>query len=109
MAKQCCSEPQISTLHDSTCIHASGKHTPCCNRHSLHACAEHHTVQVAAYTSGQLSVSTFDCLLLQHVLWQRPDESRRIADYIMQQLAADDGMQQAEYLLTGACHSACTC
>lgn len=64
-------------------------------------------LQVAAYTSGQLSVSTFDCLLLQHVLWQRPDESRRIADYIMQQLAADDGMQQAEYLLTGMYARAC--
>ena len=58
-------------------------------------------MQVPAFTSGQLQVSTFDCLLLQHVLWQRPDEGPRIADWIMQRLAADDGMQQAEYLLTG--------
>ena len=57
--------------------------------------------QVAAYTSGQLTVSQFDCLLLQHVLWQRPDEGPRIADWLLQQLAADDGLQQAEYLLTG--------
>ena len=63
---------------------------------------EARATQVAAYTSGRLHVTTFDCLLLQHVLWQRPDEGPRIADYIMTELAADDGMQQAEYLLTGA-------
>ena len=59
--------------------------------------------QVAAYTSGQLQVCAFDCLLLQHVLWQRPDEGPRIADWVMTQLAEDDGMQQAEYLMTGGC------
>ena len=59
-------------------------------------------LQVAAFTSGRRRVSRFDCLLLQHVLWQRPAEGPRIGDYILQQLGAEDDLQQAEYLFQGA-------
>ena len=57
---------------------------------------------MAAYTSGRTRVSKFDCLLLQHVLWQRPAEGPRIGDYILQQLGAEDDLQSAEYLFQGA-------
>ena len=33
-------------------------------------------------------------LLLQHVLWQRPDNADRIGDWILSQLSADDGTKQ---------------
>lgn len=58
-------------------------------------------LQVAAYTNGRQVVSEFDCLLLQHVLWQRPGESQRIADYLLSQTASDSGAQ-IELLLAGA-------
>ena len=64
-------------------------------------------LQVAAFTSGRKRVSRFDCLLLQHVLWQRPAEGPRIGDYILQQLGAEDDLQQAEYLFQGSPHMLC--
>jgi MoxR-like ATPase len=50
---------------------------------------------VAAYCNGRSSVSEFDCLLLQHILWQRPAEADRIYDWLLGQLAVDDGIKQA--------------
>lgn len=57
-------------------------------------------LQVAAYTNGRETVSEYDCLLLQHVLWQRPGESQRIGDYLLAQTASDSGAQ-IELLLAG--------
>ncbi|KAL4443602.1 hypothetical protein ABPG75_011339 [Micractinium tetrahymenae] len=64
-------------------------------------------MQVAAYTSGRGRVAEYDCLLLRHVLWQRPDESERIYDWLLSNLASDDGMQQMQYLLSGMFGRAC--
>lgn len=64
-------------------------------------------MQVAAYTNGRDVVSVYDCLLLQHVLWNRPDEAERIADWMLGQLANDNGMQQMQYLLSGMFGRAC--
>lgn len=64
-------------------------------------------MQVAAYTNGREVVSVYDCLLLQHVLWNRPEESERIADWMLGQLANDNGMQQMQYLLSGMFGRAC--
>jgi hypothetical protein len=58
-------------------------------------------LQVAAYTSGRLAVNKFDCLLLQHILWQRPDEAQRINDFLLDRLAADSSTQQTDYLFNG--------
>eukprot|EP00951_Prasinocladus_malaysianus_P006203 scaffold44029_cov39-Prasinocladus_malaysianus.AAC.1 len=51
-------------------------------------------LHVAAYTNGRSSVTEVDCLLLQHVLWDRPDLADRIYDWILGQLAIDDGLKQ---------------
>lgn len=64
-------------------------------------------LQVAAYTNGRLSLTEYDCLLLQHVLWQRPEECERIADWLLQKLASNDGLSQSEYLLSGMFGRAC--
>ena len=58
-------------------------------------------MQVAAYTNGRTLVSEYDLLLLQHVLWQRPEEAQRVADYLLGQLASDSG-GQIDMLLQGA-------
>ena len=58
-------------------------------------------LQVAAYTSGRKSVNKFDCLLLQHMLWQRPDESQRILDFLLERLAVESSTQQTDFLFDG--------
>ncbi len=50
--------------------------------------------QVAAYCNGRGTVTEYDVLLLQHVLWQRPDNADRINDWVVSQLSADDGTKQ---------------
>eukprot|EP00873_Tetraselmis_striata_P036178 jgi/Tetstr1/456442/TSEL_043170.t1 len=64
-------------------------------------------LQVAAYTNGRSQVMEVDCLLLQHVLWNRPDLSERIYDFVLGQLAVDDGLKQVSYLLSGMFGRAC--
>lgn len=46
-------------------------------------------------------MSGYDTLLLQHVLWQRPEESERIGDWLAGQLAEDDGLLQFNYVFKG--------
>ncbi len=50
--------------------------------------------QVAAYCNGRDSVSEYDCLLLEHILWTRPEHAPKISDWLLGQLAVDDGMKQ---------------
>jgi MoxR-like ATPase len=64
-------------------------------------------LQVAAYTSGRAAVAPADALLLRHVLWQRPEESERIRDWLLAALASDDGLEQVQYLLSGLFGRAC--
>lgn len=60
--------------------------------------------QVAAYCDGRDTVSEYDCLLLEHVLWQEPEHAPKIADWLLAQLAVDDGMKQV-----GVCVWMCVC
>ena len=60
---------------------------------------------MAAYTSGRQSINKFDCLLLQHMLWQRPDEAQRILDFLLERLAADSSTQQTDFLFDGDSHA----
>lgn len=64
-------------------------------------------MQVAAYTAGRTRLENSDCLLLRHVLWQRPEESEKIYEWLLTSLASDDGLQQMQYLLSGMFGRAC--
>jgi len=64
-------------------------------------------MQVAAYCNGRNSVTEYDCLLLEHILWQRPEHAPKIHDWILNQLAVDDGMKQVQYLLSGIFSRTC--
>ena len=64
-------------------------------------------LQVAAYSSGRKYVTPRDCMLLQHVLWQRPEEAERIYEWLLKAMTQDDGMQQMQYLLSGMFGRAC--
>ena len=50
--------------------------------------------QVSAFCNGRDAVTEYDLLLLQHVLWQKPENADRIADWVLSQLSADDGTKQ---------------
>lgn len=39
-------------------------------------------------------MTEYDCLLLEHVLWSTPEVAPKIADWLLAQLAVDDGMKQ---------------
>ena len=59
-------------------------------------------LQVASYASGRMEVAPQDCLLLRHILWQRPEETEPISGHIIAQLTASGGLSQAEFVLKGA-------
>ena len=64
-------------------------------------------LQVAAFTSGRKYVTPKDCMLLQHVLWNRPEEADKIYEWLLKALTQDEGMQQLQYLLSGMFGRAC--
>lgn len=64
-------------------------------------------MQVAAYCNGRDTVTEYDALLLEHVLWATPEVAPKIADWLLAQLAVDDGMKQVDYLLSGIFSRAC--
>ena len=95
--KQGCDWVQVSVRPCTLTLHRSSDPV-CC------AC------KVAAYTSGRAAVSRYDCLLLQHVLWQRPDEAPRIADWLVARLAVGDSLASLDYSFSGAPrHARLTC
>lgn len=58
---------------------------------------------MAAYCNGRDSVTEYDALLLQHVLWQRPEQADRISDWVLGQLSVDDGLKQARVVHWAGC------
>lgn len=58
-------------------------HTPATHISPGPRCPCPHRRQVAAFTSGRSRVAEYDCLLLRHILWQRPDEADRIYDWLL--------------------------
>mmetsp|Transcript_4042 Transcript_4042/g.14128 ORF Transcript_4042/g.14128 Transcript_4042/m.14128 type:complete len:532 (+) Transcript_4042:3-1598(+) len=64
-------------------------------------------LKVAAYTCGRRTVNEFDCVLLKHVVWQKPEEAGKVADWLLQRLATERGMKQVKYLTAGLYGRAC--
>lgn len=64
---------------------------------------------MAAYTNGRSVVSEFDALLLQYIIWSRPEDQVRVYDFLLARMAADSDLKQANYLLSSlfgrTCHS----
>lgn len=59
------------------------------------------------YCHGQ--VSEYDLLLLEHVLWQRPEQAIRINEWVMSQLSVDDGIKQVRPLCEARRQRPCMC
>ncbi|GFR51977.1 hypothetical protein Agub_g14504 [Astrephomene gubernaculifera] len=58
-------------------------------------------LQVAAHADGREQVNEYDCLLLEHVFGNRPDDGARVRGQVLDIIAADPGLQQAELVLLG--------
>lgn len=54
-----------------------------------------------------------DCLLLQHVMWSRPEDCEKIYDWLLSNMSVDSEMRQSNYLLASlfgrTCHSLQVC
>jgi MoxR-like ATPase len=56
-------------------------------------------LQVAAHADGRDEVSEVDCLLLEHVFGQRPDDAHKVRARVLDVIGSDPGLTQAELVL----------
>ncbi len=49
----------------------------------------------------------YDCLLLEHVFGQRPDDAHKVKAYVLENIASDPSLQQTELLFLGLFGRAC--
>ena len=64
-------------------------------------------MQVAAFADGRAAVTEADCLLLEFVLGQRPDDAYKVRTFVLETIASDPGLQQAELVFLGLFGRAC--
>lgn len=58
-------------------------------------------LQVAAFADGRDAVTESDCLLLEFVFGQRPDDAHKVKARVLEIISSDPGLQQAELVLLG--------
>lgn len=64
-------------------------------------------LQVAAFADGRSQVNEYDCLLLEYVFGQRPDDSHKVKSYVLENISSDPELQKAEILFLGSYGRAC--
>eukprot|EP00878_Enallax_costatus_P007732 GHUV01008093.1.p1 GENE.GHUV01008093.1~~GHUV01008093.1.p1 ORF type:complete len:282 (+),score=113.63 GHUV01008093.1:347-1192(+) len=64
-------------------------------------------LQVAAHADGREAVNEYDCLLLEHVFGNRPDDSHKVRAQALDIIASDPGLQQTELVFLGLFGRAC--
>ena len=52
-------------------------------------------------------VNEYDCLLLEHVFGQRPDDAHKVKAFVLETIASDPSLQQTELLFLGLFGRAC--
>lgn len=65
------------------------------------------TLQVVAYADGRNQVNEYDCLLLEHVFGNRPDDAQKVKSYVIDTIASDPGLQQSALVFLGLFGRAC--
>eukprot|EP00884_Botryococcus_braunii_P013200 jgi/Botrbrau1/21881/Bobra.0249s0010.1 len=58
-------------------------------------------LQVAAHADGRDEANEFDCLLLEHVFGNRPDDAHKVRAFVLDTISSDPGLQQTEIVLVG--------
>lgn len=65
------------------------------------------TLQVVAFADGRDRVNEYDCLLLEHIFGNRPDDSQKVKSYVTETIASDPGLQQSALVFLGLFGRAC--
>ena len=64
-------------------------------------------LRVSAFTCGRREVSEADALLLEHVLWQQPEEAEAIRSWLLRRFTRAGGTVQMGHLFAGLFGRAC--
>lgn len=56
-------------------------------------------LRLSAASHGRQKVDTVDCLLLQHCMWQLPEQKKSVTEWLMENLTPGSDMQQFRFLL----------
>ncbi|KAK9830840.1 hypothetical protein WJX74_009470 [Apatococcus lobatus] len=64
-------------------------------------------LQVAAFADGRDEVNAFDCLLLEFVYGNRPDDAQKVRQRVLDIISSDPGLQQTELVFLGLFGRAC--
>lgn len=56
-------------------------------------------LKVVAYSNGRTQISPFDCLLLQHCLWHKPEEQEYLLEFLLDKLSADEEVPNFEIIM----------
>lgn len=64
-------------------------------------------LQVAAYADARDTINEYDCLLLEFVLGQRPEDAHKVKAQVLETIASDPGLQQTELVFLGLFGRAC--
>ncbi|KAK9817098.1 hypothetical protein WJX72_009532 [[Myrmecia] bisecta] len=64
-------------------------------------------LQVAAYADGREVINEYDCLLLEYVFGNRPDDAQKVRAYVLETIASDPGLQQTELVFLGLFGRSC--
>ena len=54
-----------------------------------------------------VQIIEYDCLLLEHVFGQRPDDAQKVKQFVLDTIASDPGLQQTELVFLGLFGRAC--
>jgi hypothetical protein len=54
-----------------------------------------------------VQVNEYDCLLLEFVFGQRPDDAQKVKTYVLENISSDPELQKAEILFLGSFGRAC--
>ena len=54
-----------------------------------------------------MKVNEYDCLLLEFVFGNRPDDAQKVRAYVLETIASDPGLQQTELVFLGLFGRSC--
>ncbi len=54
-----------------------------------------------------MQVNEYDCLLLEFVFGNRPDDAQKVRAYVLETIASDPGLQQTELVFLGLFGRSC--
>lgn len=70
-------------------------------------CSCRHCIEVGINNKWCVQVNEYDCLLLEFVFGNRPDDAQKVRAYVLETIASDPGLQQTELVFLGLFGRSC--